>query len=118
MTRALILLLLLLLYPHPLSDLPGPGKMSTAQTFIATAYIATGNPTRSGRMPQVGRTVAVDKSIIPLGSIIVVDGHRYVAEDTGGAIQGNRLDLFVASRGEAISFGRQQVKVVVENEGR
>jgi 3D (Asp-Asp-Asp) domain-containing protein len=92
--------------------------MSTAQTFIATAYIATGNPTRSGRMPQVGRTIAVDPNVLPLGSIVVVDGHKYIAEDTGGAIQGNRLDLFVASRGEAISFGRQQVKVVVENEGR
>jgi 3D (Asp-Asp-Asp) domain-containing protein len=114
MTRALILLLLLLLYPHPLSDLPGPGKMSTAQTFIATAYIATGNPTRSGRMPQVGRTVAVDKSIIPLGSIIVVDGHRYVAEDTGKDIRNERIDIFVASRGEAINFGRREVEVEVE----
>jgi 3D (Asp-Asp-Asp) domain-containing protein len=37
-----------------------------------------------------------------------------VAEDTGGAIQGNRLDLFVASRHEAISFGRREVEVEVE----
>jgi 3D (Asp-Asp-Asp) domain-containing protein len=82
--------------------------------MTATAYIATGHPTRSGRMPQVGRTVAVDESIIPLGSIVVVDGREYVAEDTGRLIRGDRLDIFMASRHDAINFGRRLVQVEVE----
>ena len=66
--------------------------------------------------------VAVDPSVIPLGTklyIEAVDGswtYGYaVAGDTGGAIKGNRIDLFFNSNAEAMSFGRRQAKVYVLN---
>lgn len=63
--------------------------------------------------PSGHRIVAVDPSVIPLGSIVEVDGVKYKAADTGGAIKGNKLDLLVSSRSQAINFGRQtkQVKI-------
>lgn len=57
--------------------------------------------TATGATPTVGRTIAVDRNVIPLGSKVVIDGHTYVAEDTGGAIRGNRIDIFVGSHEEA-----------------
>lgn len=77
--------------------------------------------TASGMRAQYG-VVAVDPSVIPLGTklyIEAVDGswtYGYaVAGDTGGAIKGNRIDLFFNSNAEAMSFGRRQAKVYVLN---
>lgn len=57
--------------------------------------------TATGRTPTVGRTIAVDPRVIPLGTKVVINGHTYTAEDTGGAIRGNRIDIFVGSHEEA-----------------
>ncbi len=118
--RALLLylLLLLLIYPHPIADQPvhtaEASRADTAETFIATAYVATGHATRSGRMPQVGRTVAVDESIIPLGSRVRVDGRDYVAEDTGRLVKGRKIDLFMGDERTAKAWGIRLVEVEVE----
>ncbi|REB11444.1 DUF348 domain-containing protein [Sporosarcina sp. BI001-red] len=62
------------------------------------------------------KVIAVDPSIIPLGSKVWVEGYGYaVAGDTGGAIKGNRIDLHVPSDAAARQFGRRQVKVKVLN---
>lgn len=95
-------------------------------TCTATAYdgsyatLGYYNPkTALGKTPTVG-TVAVDPRVIPLGKklyIETVDGSYVYGEsfagDTGGAIKGNRVDLFMASRAEALAFGRRQVKVYI-----
>ncbi|WP_069650470.1 3D domain-containing protein [Caloranaerobacter ferrireducens] len=64
--------------------------------------------------------VAVDPKVIPLGTKLYVqslDGTKdygfAVAEDTGGAIKGNKIDLFFESRSEALAFGRRKVKVYI-----
>ena len=58
--------------------------------------------------------LAVDPEVIPLGSIVWVPGVGYVvALDTGGAIRGNRADLFMSDRDSAIRWGRKTVKVRV-----
>jgi len=59
--------------------------------------------TAMGVAPTVNHTIAVDPSIIPLGSIVYIDGMRYVAEDVGGAIKGNHIDVFVGSHEETYS---------------
>ena len=52
--------------------------------------------------------------MIPLGTAVYVEGYGYaVADDTGGDIIGNRIDLAMDSHGEAIDFGRQTVKVYI-----
>lgn len=43
----------------------------------------------------------------------MIDGQIYIAEDTGGSIQGNRIDLFVGTEADSISYGVQQHEVFV-----
>ena len=51
------------------------------------------------------RTIAVDPKVIPLGSRVEINGQIYIAEDTGGAIKGNRIDMCVSSHAEAYRRG-------------
>lgn len=62
--------------------------------------------TASGKPTEVGKTVAVDKKIIPLGSEVYIAGIGWrSADDTGGAIKGNRIDILVDSHDEAMNLG-------------
>ncbi len=90
-------------------------------TFNATAYCgcasccgSAGGHTASGTTPTAGRTIATDPSVIPLGSKVLIDGKEYVAEDTGGAIGGKRVDIFFSSHSEALQFGRRPVEVSIK----
>ncbi len=78
---------------------------------VATAYTHTGNRTATGIWPHRG-IVAVDPRVIPLGTRLYVEGYGYaVAQDTGGLIKGNRIDIFVDNESEAIQWGRRPVTV-------
>jgi len=58
--------------------------------------------------------VSVDPSVIPLGTKLYVEGYGYaVAADTGSAIKGNRIDLYMDTLAECLDFGRQTIKVYV-----
>lgn len=73
----------------------------------STGYTASGHRLQRGM-------VAVDPDIIPLGTQLYIEGYGYaVADDTGGAIVGNRIDLAMDSTSEAIDFGRRDVVVYV-----
>lgn len=95
----------------------------TSTSFHASAYthFDSGCNTRTATGTTVieGRTIAVDPSIIPLGSTVRIDSSYpgisgyYIAEDTGGAIKGNRVDIYMANRGRALDFGRRNVEVTV-----
>jgi uncharacterized protein YabE (DUF348 family) len=62
------------------------------------------------------KVIAVDPSVIPLGSKVWVEGYGYaIAGDTGGAIKGKKIDLFMASTDKAYGFGRKQVKIKILN---
>lgn len=81
--------------------------------FEATAYCYTGNRTATGTWPSRG-TIAVDPAIIPLGTQLYIEGYgEGVAEDTGGAIRGHIIDLYMESEDECWAWGRRQVKVQV-----
>lgn len=67
--------------------------------------------TASGTVPKAGRTIAVDPDVIPLGSTVVINGHAYIAEDTGSAVQGNIIDVFFDNHEETEVWGRRRVKV-------
>ena len=62
-------------------------------------------PTAMGTTLTPYRTIAVDPSVISLGSHVIINGHEYIAEDTGGAIKGRRIDLCVETHSEALSKG-------------
>ncbi len=69
--------------------------------------------TASGARVRPG-IVAVDPRVIPLGTKLYVEGYGYsIAADTGGAIKGNKIDLFFESVSEARQFGRRNIKVYV-----
>lgn len=61
--------------------------------------------TASGARAEAGKTIAVDPAVIPLGSTVIIDGREYIAQDTGGAIQGNRIDIYCSSHQEALELG-------------
>lgn len=67
-----------------------------------------GKSTASGTVPTAGRTIAVDTDQIPLGTEVVIDGHVYTAEDTGGGIKWNHIDIFVNEHQEALNLGRRK----------
>jgi 3D (Asp-Asp-Asp) domain-containing protein len=86
----------------------------TLQAFV-TGYIATGDRTATGTWPAVGRTVAVDPRVIPLGSTVSIqDLGTFTAEDTGAAIVGPRVDVYVATAADAAAItGNHQISVVL-----
>lgn len=74
--------------------------------------------TASGTKPKANYTIAVDTRIIPLGSILYIEGFGYfVAQDTGGAIKGNRIDIFVDSHQQALKLGRKKANVYLLKKG-
>ena len=86
-------------------------NVKEVRTMEATAYTHTGNRTATGIYPYVG-VVAVDPRVIPLGSKLYVEGYGYAeAQDTGGAIKGDRIDIFLDTEIECINWGRRVVEV-------
>ncbi len=88
--------------------------------FKLTAYCAcksccnkTDGITASGTKAKQGRTIAVDPKQIPYGTKVVINGHTYVAEDCGGSIKNNRIDIFFDSHKEALNFGVQYADVYI-----
>ena len=60
------------------------------------------------------KVIAVDPSVIPLGTKVYVEGYGYAtAADTGGAIKGNKIDVFIPSHSAAMSWGKRQVEVQI-----
>lgn len=83
----------------------------------ASAYLPTDGGghgiTATGMAARHG-IVAVDPSVIPLGSRLYIPGYGLaIAADTGGDINGNRIDLCMEDYYDAISFGRREVKVYI-----
>jgi 3D (Asp-Asp-Asp) domain-containing protein len=89
--------------------------------MMATAHSVEGE-TASGTRSRPG-TAASDPKILPLGSRIRVTGAGkysgvYTVEDTGRAVDGRELDLYMKSNAEAKRFGRQKVRVTVLEYGK
>jgi len=69
--------------------------------------------TKSGTQVSRG-TVSVDPRIIPLKTRLYIEDYgEAIALDTGGAIKGNRIDLYMDTKKEALEFGRRDVKVII-----
>ncbi|MFC4777172.1 ubiquitin-like domain-containing protein [Paenibacillus sp. GCM10023252] len=65
--------------------------------------------TASGARVQEGRTIAVDPKVIPLGWWVYIEGIGFRrAEDTGGAVKGNKIDVYFDSTKYANKFGRKK----------
>jgi 3D (Asp-Asp-Asp) domain-containing protein/LysM repeat protein len=92
-------------------------------TFTATAYTASCEGCSGITATGVNikdnpdkKVISVDPSVIPLGTEVYVEGYGYaVAADTGGAIKGNKIDVFIPEKQDAINWGKQQVEVKILN---
>ena len=83
-------------------------------TFVLTAYDPcikccgkTDGITATGTKGKTGRTIAVDPSVIPYGTRVLIGGYVYIAEDTGSAIKGRHIDMFMDTHDVAMQFGRR-----------
>jgi 3D (Asp-Asp-Asp) domain-containing protein len=87
--------------------------------YMATAYSLRGR-TASGRMVSRG-LIAADPRVLPLGSRVRVEhpgySGEYLVADTGGAIRGRHIDIWIPSSREAMRFGRRTVKLTVLSYG-
>ncbi|WP_108672154.1 G5 and 3D domain-containing protein [Peribacillus acanthi] len=74
----------------------------------ATGYNLKSNPS--------AKVIAVDPSVIPLGTKVYVEGYGYaIAADTGSAIRGNKIDVFFSSKSQAYKWGVRKVKIRILN---
>lgn len=102
-----------------------PSTSNTAKEIIveASAYTAScegcSGITATGinlKTNPNAKVISVDPTVIPLGSKVYVEGYgEAIAGDTGGAIKGNRIDVFFPSQQDAINFGVKQLKVTILN---
>lgn len=81
--------------------------------FKIYAYSGSGT-TASGTKTTNNRTIAVDPKVIPLGSKVVINGKTYIAEDTGGAIKGNVIDVYMSSEQKCREWGVKKLKVYLK----
>ena len=94
-------------------------KVGETKIFKVTAYCPcakccgkTTGRTASGTMATAGRTIAAS-SQFSFGTKLDIAGYTYVVEDRGGAIQGNRIDVFMNSHAEALAWGVKYLPVTV-----
>lgn len=97
------------------SNIPGDISYKETYTMEATAY-SDGLITKLGlppvRDPNGLSTVAVDPAVIPLGSKLFIEGYGYaIASDTGSAIIGMKIDLYMNNSEDCFSFGRKKITV-------
>lgn len=99
----------------PRDEPQGPQETRTC-VFTVTAYCPcekccgeyANGYTATGAKATQGVTIAADPDVLPMGTEIELDGHTYTVQDTGGAISGNRLDLYFDSHEDALQWGVQE----------
>jgi 3D (Asp-Asp-Asp) domain-containing protein len=98
-------------------------KLKVVKTLTVSATAYTANCKRCSGITALGlnlkknpklKVISVDPKVIKLGTKVYVEGYGYaIAGDTGGAIKGKKIDIFVPSHKDAIKWGRKTVKVKI-----
>ena len=89
-------------------------RIITAEASAYTVHCGTGTGLTSIGLVAARGIVAVDPRVIPYYTKMYIPGYGIaIAGDTGGAIRGNRVDLFMDSYEEAINWGRRNVEVYI-----
>ncbi|GHU63947.1 hypothetical protein FACS189418_8180 [Clostridia bacterium] len=95
----------------------GTATQKSLGTFTATAYCpctqcsGKSKLTATGTVPKAKHTISVDPKVVPFGSKLLIDGVVYTAEDRGGGVKGNHVDIFFNTHAEALRYGRKKVQV-------
>lgn len=132
---ALIVALILSFVTRPSASVPDEPELIELGEFKTTAYCtcvkccgiwSAEHPsrvgtdyvqrTKSGTIPTADRTVSVDPDVIPLGTVLIIDGHKYIAEDTGSAVKGNVIDIYFDSHERAVEYGVQMKTIYIKGD--
>jgi uncharacterized protein YabE (DUF348 family) len=90
------------------------GYESTGKRPGDKGYGRTATGTIARRDPNGYSTVAVDRRVIPYGTKLYIEGYGFaIAEDTGGAIKGNKIDVFFNTVSECMQWGRRYVNIYI-----
>ena len=104
--------------PKPVAGIE-EAPAAASQAYVATAYSLAGR-TASGRPVGKG-IIAADPRVLPLGTRVRLDAGPYSGEylvaDSGGAVKGRKIDVWVPSNREACRFGRRNIKLTVLSYG-
>lgn len=96
------------------------GKWRSLGEFKITHYgidcVGCGNTTKTGTVPTENKTIAVDPDLIPLGSEVMINGKVYIAEDIGGAIQGNVIDMYVGTEARSNELGIYYTEIYIKEQ--
>jgi 3D (Asp-Asp-Asp) domain-containing protein len=102
---------------------PGTTSPKVLKEITVSASAYTINCTRCSGITAIGinlkknpnqKVISVDPKVIKLGSKVYVPGYGYaIAGDTGGAIKGNKIDVFMPSQKAALNWGRKTVKIQI-----
>ena len=89
------------------------GNVVRTMNVVATAY--TGYSTTSTGQKPVWGTIAVDPKIIPYGTKVYIPqfGRTFIANNTGGAIKGNKIDIFMNTKKECYNWGRRTIEIQI-----
>ncbi|MEG2193160.1 MAG: SH3 domain-containing protein [Terrisporobacter sp.] len=89
-------------------------QVSKTMTVKAYAY-SYGSITATGTVPKAGRTIAVDPKVIPYGSKVYIPQFDkvFIAEDCGGGIKGNKIDIYMNSEKECINWGVKTITIQI-----
>lgn len=72
--------------------------------------------TASGQYAKSNWTIAADTSMLPFGTRVYINGFEYEVQDRGGAVKGNKIDIYFDTHQEALNFGVQYAEVFIEVE--
>ncbi len=69
--------------------------------------------TATGTKPQAGKTIAVDPAVIPYGTKVYIPKFDkvFIAEDCGGGIKGNKIDIYMNTKEECLSWGVRNIEI-------
>ena len=108
----------------PAEDAATPQETADGHTLIPLGAFKTtgycpchacsegwGRHTCTGAIAAAGHTVAVDPRVIPFGSKVMIGGVIYTAEDRGGGVKGNHIDIFFNTHGETLQHGTRTEEV-------
>ena len=90
-----------------------PWECSRQQVLPVRPARGLGTPPAPAQWPRPGHTIAVDPRVIPYGSKVMINGVVYTAEDRGGAVRGNHIDIFFNTHAETRQHGTQSAEVSI-----
>lgn len=114
--KRVLLFLVMLMIPMQLEAGTRINMGEFKLTFFCPCEICSegfGHETSSGKTARSEHTIAVDPEVIDIGSKVLINGIVYTAEDTGGGVKGDHIDIFVESHEETLKRGVQHTNVWV-----